>query len=364
MHRTPLYRRHQQADARLVDFAGWQLPMDFGSALAEHRAVREHCGLFDVSHMAITDLEGATAGDALRLILAADVARLDDAPPGKAQYGCLLNESGGIIDDLIIFRRAEGRYRLVSNAATREVVQGWLERLTAAFGLRPQCRNDLAMIALQGPAAPNLIEQLPGAARAVGLPPFEALDQDPLFISRTGYTGEDGFEIILPGGEAGAAWDALIAAGARPCGLAARDSLRLEAGLNLSGQDMDEHTTPLECGLGWTVHWSPEDRDFIGRHALAAQRAAGAGRRRQGLVLQGRGIPRHGHPVLDSAGTPIGDVTSGGWSPVLQRGIALARVAADARGPFRVEIRGRALEAEPVRPPFVRNGKPRVDSPG
>ncbi|WP_421620697.1 glycine cleavage system aminomethyltransferase GcvT [Alkalilimnicola ehrlichii] len=363
MQRTPLYRRHQEAGARLVEFAGWQMPLDYGSALAEHRAVREDCGLFDVSHMAITDLEGQGARDALRLILAADVARLDEAAPGKALYGCLLNEAGGIIDDLIVFRRGAERYRIVSNAATRGSVQRWLERLTAAFGLQPEARTDLAMIALQGPAAPSLIEQLPEAAAAVGLGAFEALDGERIFVSRTGYTGEDGFELILPGPRASQTWDHLVAAGARPCGLAARDSLRLEAGLNLNGQDMTPETTPLECGLGWTVHWTPEDRDFIGRHPLEAQRREGAPWCRQGLVLRERGVPRHGHAVLDAADRVIGEVTSGGWSPVLQRGIALARVPNGTGEPLRVRVRDRALSAEPVRPPFVRNGKPRVDVP-
>lgn len=363
MQRTPLYRRHQKAGARLVAFAGWRLPLDFGSALAEHRAVREHAGLFDVSHMAITDLEGTGACDALRLMLAADVARLDEAAPGKALYGCLLNEAGGVIDDLIVYRRGPERYRIVSNAATRDAVQGWLERLTAAFGLTPDARTDLAMIALQGPAAASLVEQLAEATAAVGLGAFEALEGDGLFISRTGYTGEDGFELILPGARAGQAWDTLVAAGARPCGLAARDSLRLEAGLNLNGQDMTPETTPLECGLGWTVHWTPEDRDFIGRHPLEAQRQEGPRWRRQGLVLRERGIPRHGHPVLDDADQVVGEVTSGGWSPLLQRGIALARVDARTDRPLRVRIRDRALPAAAVRPPFVRNGKPRVDVP-
>ncbi len=354
--KTPLYDAHEAAGARIVDFAGWAMPVHFGSQLAEHEAVRAACGLFDVSHMAITDLAGGGARALLREILANDVAKLDEQTD-KALYSCMLNDNGGIIDDLIVYHRGGADYRIVSNAATRERVRPYLDERAARHGVTPAPRDDLAMIAIQGPRAVEMLRTALGddAEPAVALKPFHSVETADAFIGRTGYTGEDGFEVILSAPAAGVFWRRLMQAGARPCGLGARDSLRLEAGLNLNGQDMDEETTPLEAGLGWTVAWEPEDRFFVGRPALEAQRRDGPQYRMIGLVLEGRALPRHGCAVRTDAGDGI--ITSGGHSPVLGRPIALARIPAAAQDGFQVHIRNREVPARAVRPPFVRHGK-------
>ncbi len=358
-HQTPLYEEHAGAGARIVDFAGWAMPLHYGSQLAEHEAVRTHAGLFDVSHMAITDLGGERARDLLRWLLANDVAKLDERP-GQALYSCLLNERGGVIDDLIVYYREPGNYRVVSNAATRDRVRPLLQEESQRLGVTCSARDDLAMIAAQGPRAAELVEQLFGdqAAAALACKPFQAALMGEVFAGRTGYTGEDGFELILPADSAPDLWRRLVAAGAQPCGLGARDSLRLEAGLNLNGHEMDEQTTPLESGLGWTVAWDPADRDFVGRAALEAQRAQGSPWRLVGLVVEGRAPAREGYTVHTDAGDGV--ITSGGHSPTIGGPIALARVPAAAKDDFRVVIRKREATARPVKPPFVRHGKVRV----
>jgi len=357
--RTPLYGEHERLGARIVDFGGWDMPLHYGSQVEEHHAVRSDAGMFDVSHMTVVDIDGAGARDWLRRLLANDVARLE--APGKALYTCMLNAQGGVIDDLIVYFLAPGSFRLVVNAATRERDLAWINRHAASEEVEVRERPGLAMLAVQGPTArERAVALLPAAQReaAMALAPFSAAQLGELFVARTGYTGEDGWEIILPGEAATAAWRALEAAGVRPCGLGARDTLRLEAGMNLYGQDMDESTTPLESALGWTVSWSPEDRDFIGRGALEVQRSAGAPRKLVGLLLEDRGVLRAHQRVLTPAGE--GELTSGGFSPTLGRSIGLARVPADAGERVEVEIRGRPLGARVVRPPFVRNGKVRI----
>ncbi len=353
---TPLYHAHVGAGARMVDFAGWSMPLHYGSQLAEHEAVRTACGLFDVSHMTVTDFQGAGARTLLRRLLANDVAKLDGCP-GKALYSCLLNDHGGVIDDLIVYLRGDGTYRVVSNAATRDRVRPYLAEHAAAAGVALVPQDAVALIAVQGPAAVATLRAAWGdaAERAVALKPFYSVEIDGVFAGRTGYTGEDGFELIVGAADAQAWWNRLCDAGGRPCGLGARDSLRLEAGLNLNGQEMDETITPLESGLGWTVAWAPEDRGFVGRPALEAQRDAGPKHRLTGLVLEGRALPRHGCDVRTGAGEGV--VTSGGHSPVLGQPIALARVPAAAQDGFHVVIRGREIAARAVRPPFVRHGK-------
>ncbi len=356
--RTPLHARHLAAGGRLVDFAGWEMPLHYGSQIEEHHAVRREAGVFDVSHMTVVDVHGERAEGYLRRLLANDVARLE--APGKALYTCMLNERGGVIDDLIVYRAGPGWYRVVVNAATRGKDLDWMRRQAAPFGVAVDERETLAMLAVQGPAArARCLPLLPEALRAAAgaLRPFHAVHEGPegWFVARTGYTGEDGFEIILPGEAAGALWDALLAAGVRPCGLGARDTLRLEAGLNLYGQDMDEDTTPLECGLGWTVAWEPAGRDFIGRAALERQRGEGSARVQVGLVLEGRGVLRPGHEVRTPTGP--GRVTSGGFAPTLGRSIALARVPRGTGERVEVLVRGRHLPARVVRPPFVRHGR-------
>jgi aminomethyltransferase len=355
--RTFLYERHVSAGARMVPFAGWSMPLHYGSQIDEHHAVRAGAGVFDVSHMQIVDLDGADTVAFLRLLLANDVAKL--RAEGRALYTCMLNERGGVIDDLIVYRMPGGRYRLVVNAATAEKDLAWIDDHAGAFGVAVVPRRDLAMLAVQGPTAREVVGPLLPAGLAAGLPPLApfaaALDGDWL-VARTGYTGEDGIELMLPGEAAPAVWDALLAAGVRPCGLGARDTLRLEAGLPLYGQDMDESVTPLESGLGWTVAFDPTDRAFVGRAALEAQRGRPDLPRFVGLVLSDRGVLR-AHQKVFAGGEEIGEITSGGYAPTLDRSVALARLRGEPAGDCAVEIRGRRLAVTVVRPPFVRHGQ-------
>ena len=293
-------------------------------------------------------------------LLANDVAKLQ--VPGKALYTCMLRDDGGVIDDLIVYFVREGWYRMVVNAATTDKDLAWINEQAGAFDVAVAPRRDLGMIAVQGPNAREKASAcLPEAQRetALSLQPFFAVRLGDLFVARTGYTGEDGWEIIVPSDGAAELWRALDSAGVRPCGLGARDTLRLEAGMNLYGSDMDETTTPLESGLGWTVAWDPTDRDFIGRRALEAQRAEGVPRKFVGLLLEDRGVLRaHQRVITEDHGD--GEVTSGTFSPTLNRSIGLARVPAGAGSTVEVEIRGKRLTARVVRPPFVRHGKARV----
>ncbi len=355
MRQTPLYEAHLADGARMVDFAGWALPIHYGSQLDEHRRVREDAGMFDVSHMTVVDVQGPQARTFLERLLANDVRRLQ--VPGRAIYSCMLNERGGVIDDLIAYFMADGWFRLVVNAATRDKGVAWLERQGAEYRVAITEHHETAMIAVQGPAARERVHGLLPAdsiERASDLKPFSALHHDGLFIARTGYTGEEGYEVILPAERAEDLWRRLRAADVAPCGLGARDTLRLEAGLNLYGQDMDEEVTPLESGLAWTVAMK-EPRDFIGRPALERQLADGPRRKLVGLVLDGRGVLRPGQAVETEAGP--GATTSGTFSPTLQRAIALARVPSEATQECRVDVRGRSLPARIVRPPFVRHGR-------
>ena len=353
--KTPLYEQHVEAGARMVDFGGWDMPLHYGSQLDEHHAVRGHAGLFDVSHMAIVDVEGEQAPDFLRRLLANDVAKLT---PGRALYGCMLNPAGGVIDDLITYLRAPSRYRLVVNAATRDKDLAWITSQAGPYDLTVKERDELAMIAVQGPRARHLAAGMidpKWRERALALAPFEALEADRCFIARTGYTGEDGFEIALPSEDAPGLWQSLVSAGAAACGLGARDTLRLEAGLNLYGNDMDEQSSPLESGLAWTIAWQPAERDFIGRAALEATRVRDDLQRFAGLLLVGRGVLRNHQRVITDAGD--GEITSGGFSPTLERSIALARLPAGDYGRARVDIRGRLHDVRVVKPPFVRHGR-------
>ncbi len=355
---TPLYAQHVALGARVVDFGGWDMPLHYGSQLDEHHAVRRAAGVFDVSHMRAVDMEGRDAAAFLGRLLANDVRRLKE--PGKALYSCMLNEQGGVLDDLIVYFRSPGRYRVVVNAGTAVKDLAWIHAHAAAFEVSITARTDLAMVAVQGPDARTLTASLwdaAGASAALALEPFFATEWSGAsgpFVARTGYTGEDGFEVMMPAGEIEGFWQRLLAAGVRPCGLGARDTLRLEAGMNLYGNDMDESTTPLESGLAWTVALDTP-RDFIGRGALEAQRLAGVARRLVGLLLEERGVLRSHQSVHTPEGE--GQTTSGTYSPTLERSIALARVPAAARDAFEVEIRGKRLRARVVRPPFVRHGK-------
>ncbi|MBN2885465.1 MAG: glycine cleavage system aminomethyltransferase GcvT [Chromatiaceae bacterium] len=359
--RTPLYAEHLALGARMVPFGGWDMPLHYGSQLDEHQTVRHAAGVFDVSHMRPVDVEGAGARDFLRHLLANDVARL--ATPGKALYSCMLNELGGVVDDLIVYWRGGERYRLVVNAATAHGDIAWMRAQSGHFAVRIAPREDLAMLAVQGPEArARAAALLPAelAESALALKPFFATEHNDWFVARTGYTGEDGFELMLPADAVVELWRALLAAGVRPCGLGARDTLRLEAGMNLYGQDMDADVGPLESGLEWTVAWEPAERDFIGRTALEHLRASPDRRRFIGLLLSGRGVLR-AHQCLLVAGQPAGDITSGGFAPTLGRSIALARLDSGVRlepGDLcAVEIRGQAVAARVVKPPFARHGQ-------
>ncbi|MBL8489626.1 MAG: glycine cleavage system aminomethyltransferase GcvT [Rhodocyclaceae bacterium] len=356
-NRTPLFASHIAAGAKIVDFAGWDMPIHYGSQLSEHHAVRRGAGMFDVSHMLAIDLEGHEAAAWLRRLLANDIAKL--RIPGKALYSCLLREDGGVIDDLIVYFLSPTRFRIVVNAGTAAKDLAWMKARAEGADVRLTPRRDLAMIAVQGPAARERFWTAFAARKtdSVELGVFQAAQLGAWFVARTGYTGEDGFEISLPGGEAPAAWEELVKAGVQPCGLGARDTLRLEAGMNLYGQDMDENVNPLESGLAWTVDLKDPDRDFVGRGAIEA-----AVRTRQlvGLVLEDKGILRAHQRVI----TPLGDgeTTSGSYAPTLDRSIALARVPTGvvSGDEVRVEIRDKGLKARVVRPPFARNGKPFV----
>ena len=357
--RTPLHAEHVAAGGRLVDFAGWSLPIAYGSQLDEHRAVRGSAGVFDVSHMTNVEVAGPGATVWLRSLLSGDVARLAH---GRALYGCLCDEAGGVVDDLIVYRLGDARYRVVVNTATRDKDLAWFEA-HRRDDARLEVLDGRVLLAVQGPEAvaktgealAGVIPELPELA---ALARFGALETDRVFVGRTGYTGEDGLEVSLGAEDGVAAWKALLAVGVRPCGLGARDTLRLEAGMCLYGQDLDEAHSPFESGIGWAVDLTDPARDFVGREALARQADGGARFRRVGLVLEGRGIARAGHPVQVD-GAELGSVTSGGFSPTLGRSIALARVAADASvDACDVAVRGRPVAARRAKVPFVRDGRP------
>jgi len=357
---TALHEKHIAAGGKMVDFAGWDMPIHYGSQIEEHHTVRKDAGVFDVAHMTVIDFKGDATRTFLQHLLANDVGKL--TTPGKALYSCMLNEQGGIIDDLITYYMDDSWYRMVVNAATREKDLKWIQQQAAPFGIEITERADLAMLAVQGPNARDKVHKVFGNKidSARDLKPFVAVQCGDTFIARTGYTGEDGYEIILPENAAPALWDQLLAAGVKPIGLGARDTLRLEAGMNLYGQDMDETTSPLESGLTWTVAWQPSERQFIGRPVLEQQREAGVQRKLVGLVLLDRGVLRsHQKVIVDKIGE--GETTSGSFSPTLNQSIAFARVPAQTGSECEVEIRNKKLKARVVQPPFVRYGKSCID---
>jgi len=360
--KTPLYGTHVQQGAKIVDFGGWDMPLHYGSQIEEHHAVRRDAGMFDVSHMAIVDLTGGRVREFLRLLLANDVGRLKTF--GKALYSCMLLPNGGVIDDLIVYYMSETWYRVVVNAGTRDKDLAWIVKHALDFEVAVVERKDLAMIAVQGPNArgKSATLLLPEQQAAVlELKPFFGAPFGSWFVARTGYTGEDGFEIMIPAAEAADVWNRLLQQGVKPVGLGARDTLRLEAGMNLYGNDMDENFHPLESGLAWTVAFEPTDRDFIGREALERAQREG-GRELVGLLLEERGVLRsHQKVLLGGASGLEGDVTSGTFSPTLNRSIALARVPKTSQPAVQVEIRGKLHAARIVKPPFVRYGKPLID---
>ena len=360
-NRTPLYDEHVADGGKLVDFAGWEMPINYGSQIDEHNNVRNDAGMFDVSHMTVVDLTGERTREFLRYLLANNVDRLKDS--GKALYSCMLNEDGGVIDDLIVYFLSDDFFRMVVNAGTREKDIAWLEKQAPAFGVTVTERPELAMIAVQGPnARDKTLPLLSDAVRpaAAELKPFFGVFDGDWFIARTGYTGEDGFEIVLPADAAAAFWQQLREAGVRPTGLGARDTLRLEAGMNLYGSDMDESISPLEAALGWTVAWEPAERDFIGRASLEKQREAGTTQKLVGLLLVDKGVLRN-HQKVVTGGEADGEITSGSFSPTLQRASAFARVPTSTGDTCQVDVRGKLLNARVVKPPFVRNGEAQIE---
>ena len=359
LKKTVLNAAHRAMNARMVDFGGWDMPVNYGSQIEEHNAVRNNCGMFDVSHMCPVDLVGADCRKFLSRLVANDVAKLQVS--GKALYAAMLNDAGGVIDDLIIYFINETRFRIVINAGTALKDLDWMQSKVAEWQLdvsitqRRDGNEPLGIIAVQGPnARAKVWEVLPQAKAATeGLKAFFAAEVDQYFIASTGYTGEDGYEIMLPASEAEALWNKLNAAGVAPCGLGARDTLRLEAGMNLYGQDMDETVSPLDAGLSWTVAMKDE-RNFVGKPALTA-----TGQQKQflGLILLDKGVLRGHQQVITKHGN--GEITSGSFSPTLQQSIALARLPLGVQigDEVEVDIRGKLLKAKVTKPVFARNGK-------
>ena len=357
-NKTVLHAKHLEAGAKMVDFHGWEMPINYGSQIEEHHAVRQDAGMFDVSHMTIVDIKGSDAKAFLRRLVINDVAKLDLA--GKALYTGMCNAEGGVIDDLIVYFFTDTDYRLVVNSATREKDLAWLNMQSAGFDVTITERPEFAMIAVQGPTAKDKVATLLNDAQKAaveGMKPFFSVQAEDLFIATTGYTGEAGYEIALPAEQAADLWQQLLDAGVKPCGLGARDTLRLEAGMNLYGLDMDETISPLAANMAWTISWDDEDRNFVGKDVIAEQRAAGDQPKLVGLVLEEKGVLRSGLKVVTSHGE--GTITSGTFSPTLGHSIAMARVprAVKLEDTVQVEMRKKLVDVKVIKPSFVRNGK-------
>lgn len=371
LNATPLIEVHKEMGGKLVDFGGWNMPLHYGSLVEEHHVVRKHAGMFDVSHMTVVDLAGDQTKAFLQKLLANDVDKLKST--GKALYTAMLNGHGGVIDDLIVYKM-DSYYRLVVNCATREKDLAWIIEHASDFNVAVNERVDLAMVAVQGPEARMKVADVIGSngGSVKNLDPLTMFQGTPVnvgdeewFVARTGYTGEDGYEIMLPSHSAEKFWRDLKNAGVTPCGLGARDTLRLEAGMNLYGHEMDDNTSPLVANMGWSIAWQPEDRDFIGRKVIEAEKAGGVKQKLVGLVLQEKGVLRAGQKVFsdgsdvadDNGGADRAIITSGTFSPTLGYSIALARVPIDTGSQCKVEIRNKILTVDVVKPCFVRNGK-------
>lgn len=370
--KTILNDTHRALGAKMVDFGGWDMPIHYGSQIDEHHQVRRDAGMFDVSHMTVVDLRGASTRDFLRKLVANSVDKLQK--PGKALYTAMLNPQGGVIDDLIVYFMSEDWFRLVVNAATRDKDLAWITDQAKPFAVEVSERPEFGMVAVQGP---NARDKVIGLLREGDRAPVSKLvrfsareaqtaDGITVFVARTGYTGEDGFEVIVPEAQTVAFWNALLAAGVKPAGLGARDTLRLEAGMNLYGQDMDDTVSPFEAALAWTValdgHPDGKPRDFTGRAVLEQQKAAGTARQMIGLVMDEKGVLRHGQKVLTANGD--GEILSGTFSPTLGKAIAFARVPAGEPGDVRVDIRGKEIPVRVVKFPFVRDGQPQPGALG
>ena len=358
LKQTPLFEKHQQAGGKLVDFSGWNMPVNYGSQIEEHNAVRTDAGMFDVSHMTIVDVQGEDAKAYLQKLLANNVAKLTVA--GKALYSGMLNEAGGVIDDLIVYLMEFG-YRVIVNCATREKDLAWMNKQADSFAVSIRERDDLAMIAIQGPNARARVNGfLSAEADLSKLAVFQGknieFDGQSLFVARTGYTGEEGYEVIVSNGQANMLWQGLLDAGVKACGLGARDTLRLEAGMNLYGHEMDDQTSPLVANMGWTIAWEPIEREFIGRKAIETEKAAGITHKLVGVVMKARGVLREGLPIY-CGDEEVGVTTSGTFSPSLGHAIAVARIRAGVKGECEVGIRNKRVPIAITKPVFVRNGE-------
>jgi aminomethyltransferase len=357
-NKTVLHAKHLASGAKMVDFYGWEMPINYGSQIEEHHAVRQNVGMFDVSHMTIVDIEGADAKAFLRRLVINDVAKLTVS--GKALYTGMLNEEAGVIDDLIIYFLSDTNYRLVVNSATREKDLAWMNKQASDFDLTITERPEFGMVAVQGPQAKAKVAQLLTSeqlAAVDGMKPFFGVQVGDLFIATTGYTGEDGYEIIVPENATEEFWQKLLDLGVIPCGLGARDTLRLEAGMNLYGLDMDETVSPLAANMAWTISWEPSERHFIGREALSSQKAAATQPKLVGLVLTEKGVLRSHQVVVTEFGK--GEITSGTFSPTLGHSVALARVprSVNIGDIVEVEMRKKLVKVQVTKPSFVRNGK-------
>lgn len=354
--KTSLYETHVTCGGKMVDFGGWDMPIHYGSQIEEHHIVRQKAGMFDVSHMTIVDLTGVDAKRYLQYLLANDVEKLK--VPGKALYSGMLNPQGGVIDDLIVYWLGDDNYRIVVNCATREKDLKWMTAQAADFDICLTEQPTLAMVAVQGPEALEKVKEVVAPTTAAVIDSLSVFQGQPVgewMYCRTGYTGEDGLEVILPEADAVEFWNALVKVGVAPCGLGARDTLRLEAGMNLYGSDMDDTISPLEANMGWTVAWQPENRDFVGREALQQSRDAGLSFKLVGLVLREKGVLRSHQKVITSEGE--GEITSGTFSPTLGFSVAMARIPLRAEGRCQVEMRKKLMDVEIVSLPFVRKGK-------
>ena len=356
LRRTPLYGEHKALGARLVDFAGWEMPVQYEGIKAEHNAVRNHAGLFDVSHMGEAVFRGPDAKEAVQRLVTRDVSRLED---GQAGYSAVCYESGGTVDDVIVYRRPDD-FLVVVNASNREKDLEHFRSNTQDLDVEVADESDdWALLALQGPEAADLLQNLTGA-NLPDLRPFRFVEGEvagaKTLVSRTGYTGEDGFELYLSPGDAPRVWRELLEAGATPAGLGARDTLRLEAGMCLYGNELDPETTPLEAGIGFAVHLDKE-REFIGQEALRREKEEGLRKKLVGFEVEGRGIARHDYPVRVEEGEIVGHVTSGTLSPTLGKAIGLALVSPGIEDRFEVVIRERPVEAHTVELPFYKREK-------
>jgi len=357
-NKTVLHAKHLESGAKMVDFHGWEMPINYGSQIEEHHAVRQDAGMFDVSHMTIVDVKGKDAQAFLRRLVINDVAKL--TVPGKALYTGMLNEEGGVIDDLIIYFFTETDYRLVVNSATREKDLAWMAKQSDGFEITITERPEFGMLAVQGPQAKAKVATLLNeeqSASVEGMKPFFGVQVGDVFIATTGYTGEDGYEIIVPDSVAEDLWQKLLDAGVKPCGLGARDTLRLEAGMNLYGLDMDETVSPLAANMAWTISWEPAGRQFIGRSSLEAQKELGNQPKLVGLVLEEKGVLRTGLKVITENGDGV--ITSGTFSPTLGHSIAMARVPRSVKvgDTVEVEMRKKLVKVQVTKASFVRNGK-------